>query len=951
MRQTSHAGPRRQSARLRTLARSAALTLGLLGAVLGHAEARTVKIISADTLELRQVDGQELVIISGGNVEMRVDDDVVRARRVEYNRTRRTLTLVGAASYRSAADGQNLSGENLVIELGDEQVTGQDVLISDADLEIQGQEVERIPGQLRATGGYFTTCAKCGRTPNDYAFRAERLIVYPGDRLVAYRAQLLLADVPVLFLPVIVIPLNDPERQPRLLIGQDSVDGYRVEADLPFSVGSSTLGTTLLRYYQNRSPSVGAGVALRSYAPLPFVDRVNLYTLANPRPLNPDGTPDSGYELDINFGVTGRVPLALSVRDLDYRLNVTRQEIGLGQGTAERGVTRVDFGARVEYPLFSAEFAYLNRFGPEPTDGIYSPYRKTEVVLDPKPYTNGTFSADVRLKAGRYSAQSNPLSPSATRQGPNISTTRLEEQHALAYTAQPWKSADLTLGNTFTGRYYGTGARTVDLNLSAQLTQRFNTTNTVTLGVGYVRSEGTSPFNFDAVGGRILSAPLTLDLSTVPVRDVSFGVSLKRDLFLAPDLQLPAVFTVGVNRLPLNLSAQLSYQPFTRELEGFSYSAAVGDAESGKLTLVEAQPAREATEYGPAVPARPAYLRRSSAWPTPDLTLTASGSYTRQSGYSPFTLRATVTGATRADSVSAYVTHNIEKPQIDEVGATINASVGRDAVLNPLSFSASETLYPPTGRISGNASLTWRARYKLSTTHDLLLNRVVQPDPDPNSGQSSFGQDSGNLTFSVGTVGGSATDWQLTYGGPYDLVRGGFTRPTVFGTLSVTRPAQRLALSATVNTPGLDQPRAELVNAGLDANIQFGSRAALSGGAQYSRRRLGAYPEDIATDYLSIDPLRVSLGIGRKGQPPGAYLTGSLRQTFTWVDGVLLDPKPLSPVLGLTIDRCCWAIQAEADLVQRRYRLSVGLPGQNQYPLFELNPDGAKVPLLTPGTP
>lgn len=933
--------------KLRTLARNTVLTLGLLGtAVLGGAEARTVKIVSADTLELRQVDGQELVIISGANVELRVDDDVVRARRVEYNRTRRTLTLVGAASYRSARDGQDLSGENLVVELGDEQITGQDVLISDADLEIQGQEVERIPGQLRATGGYFTTCAKCGRTPNDYAFRAERLIVYPGDRLVAYRAQLLLADVPVLFLPVIVIPLNDPERQPRVLIGQDSADGYTVEADLPFSVGSSTLGTTLLRFYQNRSPSVGAGVALRSYAPLPFVDRADLYTLADPKPLNPDGSANPGYDVDLNFGVTGRVPLSLATRDLDYRLNVTRKDIGLSETAAERGVTRVDFGAKVEYPLFSAEFAYLNRFGPEPTTGIYTPYRKTEAVLDPKPYTNGTFSADTRLTAGRYTAQSNPLSPSATAQGPNISTTRLEEQHALAYTAQPWKDADLALGNTFTGRYYGTGARTVDLNLNAGLTQRFNTTNTVTFGVGYLRREGTSPFAFDALGGRLLSAPLSLNLSTVPVPDVRFGVSLKRDLFLAPDLQDPAVFTVSVNRLPLNLNAQLGYQPFTKELETFSYNATVGDPGSGTLTPVDAQPARPATEYGPAVPARPAYLRRSSAWPAPDLTLSASGGYSRVTGYSPFTLRATVTGATRADSISVYATHNIEKPQIDEVGATINATVGRDAVLNPLTFSAREALYPPTGRISGNATLTWRARYQLSTTHDLLLNRVVEDNPAPGSAPNS-----GTLTFSVGTVNGSANDWQLTYGGPYDLVRGGWTRPTASGSLSVTRPGQRLALSATVATPGLDQFRTELTRADLDANIGFGSRAALSGRVQYYRTRSGFYPDDTATDYLSIDPLRVSVGIGRKGQVPGAYLTGSLRQTFVWKDGVRQDPAPLSPVIGLTIDRCCWAVQAEADLVQRRYRLSVGLPGQSQYPLFDLTPDGTKVPLLNPDSP
>ncbi len=946
-RATRRRAAREAAARTRRggLVRRALIALAALGLGTGLAQARTVKIISADTLELRQVDGQELVVISGTNVELRVDEDVVRAKRVEFNRTRRTLTLVGAASYRSAADGQDLRGENLVVELGDEQVTGQDVLISDADLEIRGQQVERIPGQLQATGGYFTTCARCGRTPNDYAFRAERLIVYPGDRLVAYRAQLLLADVPVLFLPVVVIPLNDPERQPRLLLGQDGTDGLTVEADLPFSIGSSTLGTTLLRYYQNRNPSVGLGVALRSYAPLPYVDRVNLYTLANPRPLDAADPTRSGYDLDFVFGVTGRVPLSRAVRDLDYRLNVSRRDLGRSDLDPERGVTRVDFGAKVDYPLFTAEFSYVNRFGPEPTAAERTPYQKTEVVLDPKPYTNGNFSADIRLAAGLYSAQSNPLSRSATAQGVNITTTRLEESHRLGYTAQPWQNADLTLSNTFTGRYYGTGARTVDLNLSAQLSQRFNTTNTVTFGVGYNRTEGTSPFAFDALAGRRLSAPLSVTVSTVPVRDVRFGVTYARDLFLAPDQQSPTVFSLSVNRAPLNLSSQLSYQPLSGELESFSYNATVGDPNSGTLTLVPAQPARPATAFGPATPARPAYYRRSSAWPAPNLTLSASGSYARTTGFAPFTLRATVTGATRSDSLSAYVIHDIQTPVINEVGATFNASVGRDAVLNPVTVNASERLSLPTARLSGTFSVTWRGQYQFSSAHDLLLNRPVDASP-----ASGVRQESGTVTFSVGTVRGSANNWQLTYGGPYDLVRGGFTRPTLSGSLSATRPGQRLALSATVNTPGLDQPRAELTRADLDANWQFGSRAALSGRVLYSRSRSGQFPEDRATDTLILDPIRVSLGIGRSGQAPGAYVTGSLRQTFTWVDGERQNPTPISPVIGLTIDRCCWALQAEADLMQRRYRLSVGLPGQNAYPLFDLTPDGTKVPLL-PTTP
>ena len=136
--------------------------------------------------------------------------------------------------------------------------------------------------------------------------------------------------------------------------------------------------------------------------------------------------------------------------------------------------------------------------------------------------------------------------------------------------------------------------------------------------------------------------------------------------------------------------------------------------------------------------------------------------------------------------------------------------------------------------------------------------------------------------------------------------------------------------------------------ASLDASWQFGSRAALSGRGTYARTRSGTYPDDRATDTLTLDPLRLSVGLGRSGQPPGAYLSGSLRQTFTWVDGVRQNPAPLSPVLGLTIDRCCWALQAEADLGLRRYRVAVGLPGQSFYPLFDLTGDGLNVPLINP---
>ncbi|SMB90496.1 LPS-assembly protein LptD [Deinococcus hopiensis] len=906
---------------------------GLLG--LGDAGARTVKIVQAQTLELRRVDGQELVIITGdakGPVELRVDDDVVRARRVEYNRTTRTLTLVGAATYHTAKDNQDLRGENLVVDLAGEQLTGEDVLISDADIEIRGGEIERVPGQLRATNGYFTPCAKCGRNPNDYAFRAERLIVYPGDRLVAYRAQLLLADVPVLYLPVIVLPLGDPERQPRLVAGNDSVDGRTIEADLPFSIGASTLGTTLIRYYQNRSPILGLGVALRSYSPLPYVDRVNLYTLANPKPFLTGGTPQTGYDVDLDFSVRGRVPVQLAVKDLDYSLNVVRRDIGRREDDPERGVTRVDFGAKVEYSRFSAEFNYVDRYGPEPTEGLSTPLKHPEVVLDPKLYTRGNFSADFKVTAGRYTAGVNTLSRRALEQangGANITATRLEETHTLSYSAQPWKNAAFSVRNAFTGRYYSTGARTVQLEVGTELVQRFNDANTVTVRYGYIRNEGNSPFYFDRVTKRF-SAPLSLDVSTVPVKDVTFSVSASRDFFQPWNKQTATGFRLNVSRTPVNLSSALSYDFFEKELESADFSLTLGDSGARGTPLTPA-PTRDGK------PAAPAPFR--AKWPAPNLTLTTNGSYSRTTGYGPFTVRATVTGDNRANNFSVSVTRDPNTHEFSSVSADFTGVGRQDTVLNALSFRGQETLSLPSSagltppRLSGSYSVSWRGAYTLSTSHDLAL------------AQSDTAKYSGTVSFSVGSLAGQATNWQLTYGGPYDLRRAGFTQPALTGSLNATRPGESLALSATVNTPGLDQQRTEVVRADLNANWQFGVRVALSGRASYYRQRSGTFPNDLATDTLILDPLRVGIAIGN-GPRPGAYLTGSLRQTFTWKDGERVDPKPLAPVIGLTIDRCCWAAQAEIDLSLGRYRLGVSLPGSKSYPLFEYGTGGLNVPLL-----
>lgn len=935
---TSRPGRRRRKAAL-------AVLFGLTW--LSGAQARTVKIVTAQTLELRNQDDQEIVIISGENVEIRLDDDIIRARRVEFNRTRRTLTLVGYATYHTAKDGQDLTGNDLVVDLGSEALTGQDVLVSDADLEIRGAAVERVPGQLRANGGYFTPCAKCGRTPNDYAFRASQLVVYPGDRLIAYRAQLLIADRPVLYLPVVVIPLNDQSRQPRLAYSNGQPDGRTVELDLPFAVGSNILGTTLLRYYQYRSPSLGGGVDMRVYAPTRFIDSADLYFLALPRPLtiNSAGEYEAqrGYDTDINFSVKGRIPLSLALKDMTYSLNVVRRDIGLLSTDPRRGVTLLDFWAQVDYPKFSVRLNHYDRYGPEPTTGLTTPLKTPEVIVDVKPFTVplgglGDVNADFKFTVGQYTAASNPLSRIASAQGLNYETSRLEEQHTLSYTRPLWRGAELTASNSFTGRYYGNGARTVQLEFGAKFTQRWAGSNTFSVEQRYLRYEGTSPFAFDTVSRR-LSAPLDVRLDTVPAPGATFNVRYSRDGFLqSGQTKRNETFGVSgsVNRKPLSATYSLNYDFATEDLAASSFSVTLGDPDSGKLTYVKPTPAVPATPTSPAIPARAGYYKRSSAWPYPNLTLTVSGGYEPLTRVQPITVKATVTdGSVRTNYFSVSGTYDLqghaetlrlaggkltgEERNLTTLSVNYNAASTFDTVLNPFSVSGTETLNLRTPRLSGDHALTWRG-YTFKTSHSLALE---QPDT---------ARESGTVSFSVGNQAGAATNWQLTYGGPYDLRRGGFTRPQLNGSFKTTAPGQRLAATASVNLPGLDQQRTELSQASLNAAWQKG-RFAVSGQASYSRVRSGTYPDDTAYDTLIVDPLRVGVGLGR-GPRPDVYLTASLRQTFKYLNGVRQDEKPISPVFGITWDRCCWALQGEYDVGLKRLRVAIGLPGQT-YSIFD----------------
>lgn len=869
---------------------SGALLAGIAGAQ-SSTQSRTIEIITADRLELRRLDGQELVVISGG-VELHIDKDVIRADRVEYNRTKRTLTLVGKTYYKSVTrgrDGQDseqvLTGDGLVVNLASENLAGEDVIITTADLQIRGEDVNRVPGQLQALNSYFTPCARCGRTPNDYAFRARQVLLYPGDRLVAYDATLLLADAPVMYLPTVILLLNDPDRQPRFEIGQDSVDGLFARVGLPFVIGQNALGYTLLRYYQNRSPSLGLGVDLTAFD-LPFgVRRLDLYALAEPRPVADEV---GGHDLDFRVNATGQVPWEGTKNGLAYTLTAERRDID--QSEANKGVTNVDFTASAEWDVVDADFRYTGRFGPDPLGPLPNILRRPEFALDFQPFRAGGLSADFNVTFGSYTAASNPLSRRARNAGDNFSAERLEENHTITYETRPWGGATFSVRNTFTGRYYSTGARTVNLNVGAGLQQQLTPDTSFGLRYEYSRQEGTSPFSFDAVSSRPPSGVLRVNGTTRPFPWLQLNAEQGYDFVQPRDNQDPARFGVTLNPSPLDVRGSLDYDFFLGRLENWSANLNVGSGVG--------------------------------------VTFGLSTSFNYLTGYQPLVGTVAYTNPDRSATARFTANYNLQQGGLSSVRGELSGVATRDAILNPVSVSAGATFSTQNPRITADESVTWRGVTLRSSQNFLLPDNVVESE-DPSEGR-------GTLTFGLSSPSGAATNWNVQYGGSYDLRRGGWNNPTLSGTYSTSRPGQRFVLNANANLPGLDFQYLDVTNASLSAQFDLSPRIGLAGEVRYGRFRSGAS----VTDTLNFSPFGVTFALGAI-ERPAAYFSVILNQPFTFGQGV--QPQPIQPIFRLNVDRCCWTFSAELNPIDQRVRLSFTVPlGGSQS--VDFTGDGVQLP-------
>lgn len=512
------------------------LAFFLLLSFSGAAQAVEVKVLESDTIEMRNLqipggDSTVLYIFTGSPVRLEVDGDLIIAERIEFDNASRMLRIIGAGDV--SYDDVATKGRNYLLDMGSGDLAFEDVFIFTEPLDVKGVQAIRQPGQIDVTAGAFSPCSRCAQDVQDYRFTAERMNLYPGDRLVAFNVTVYIRDLPSFFLPLMVVPLGPADRQPRLQIQRGSeTERAEVALDWPYVFGANALGTVSLRYFADVDPGLSSnwaenvfgGTIIQNYFGGGFEHRFytergqgNLDFFYTPSFLEYSGSEASGntrdeYQLDFGYateealeGLQTEILLERDDANNQRILNLTARASDSYGGFDFNYVTQTYFDLDLSREDEAETPAYRE------SEGALRTYVKLQASQsDDSVFSVGPFSlTNLLLEAGVFEDYANTSNVSATtsplyiNDSPIIRSGRLVGGQTLTLEAiSPFSGASLSGSTDFLGQYYTTTnsngelERLIDWNTLLSFDQTFGAGS---FGVDYTRTilEGESPFGFD----------------------------------------------------------------------------------------------------------------------------------------------------------------------------------------------------------------------------------------------------------------------------------------------------------------------------------------------------------------------------------------------------------------------------------------------------------------------
>lgn len=916
------------------------------------------------TLTLPDGTQAQLYVLEGHNVHVTIGKSLLVADHVEFDLTNRIVRVIGYGTYTS--NGQTVAGNDLIIDLKAQSFQAKDVIVSTSSLDVQGDSASRVPGQISILSGHFSPCSRCDQSVEDYGFDASRIELYPGDRLVAYGVTVLLRNHPLFHLPLLVVPLAPPNRQPLLSITSGTATTMaEVDASWPYVAGPNAFGNVDVHYYADVTPGAGnsfendvlGGQVQTAYLGAGFDHR--FYTERGkgqfkveytPFPLdrNADGTLPSGLtgqstlQFDLHYStdaVLGPPQTSFSLtrddavrnRIWQYQWSTTAQSEGL-QGTfSSQGFLDLQPGDAVTTP------SYANRTTP-----LFTVARLQIQPTDLKAYQFGPFQVQsALLDLGVFEDTSNVSNRSAALT-PTTTSGRVLDNYALALTpASPWTGMSVSGKSVFTGKYYGTGERLIDWNADITAKQSLSGVGSLSLTALRDTSQGETPFSFDQIPLRTRTetdASLLLDPLAWANLEVTGGYVFtdSRDRLNQGLQPIDSTLTLFGNAPWIGLSVSNSYD--IKNNDPGTIDTKLDLTSTGN---VRASLKVEHVEDLKATPNRLTGIVTNETATTATATfgytgvaaLSASGGYNYApppplpgqppQAWDPLDLSVTLGTLEQDDAIPGLrVTYERDL----NAGKVTALRLDAAAAVGPLQFSASEQLGFPDGTIAASSlRLAWPGIAAVEADGLAWLDPRWLGFP----GSSTLSRP---ISFVVedAPVTGSPT-WQVRYDTVFDPTlnggAGGY-RNTDFTTRAVVTDRQlgpaNFSVDLFSDMPLHDdvQPISYLRRANLTFGLDLYQRFGLQGSLGYNGS-YNPYTQKVTSELLTLSDVALIV------RPlKDLYLGAVVNDTWDFTgDNPSYPAFNLQPTFMLVWNRCCWALHSSWNSATGQFKIALTTPG------------------------
>ncbi len=974
--------PRRPWERARLLAGLVAcLTLASL------ASAATVRIDTGGDpdarLELRSVrlpsgEERDLYVVVAERVVVTREELTVIARRLEFDPAAGVVRIVGRG--RVERPNEVLVGDDLVVELDGGRLDGRDVLVITDRVDVSGSRAQRVEGRIRLLGGRFSPCGRCGQEVEDYAFVAERIEILPGDRLIAWDVVVLVRDAPFLPLPLLVLPLAEPSRIPRLEIRSGSDEARaEVRLDWPYVSGPNAYGSFSARLLLDVDPAAGGALDGGLFGGRP--ERAYLAGGLNHRFFDERGAGAIELAYEPSFVVAEGAPRSDPVVRFEARYRTDPPsgdpEIAVRLARddedrprlveAEASVAATAYGVRAE--ASSRVAVPLDREVDADPSWDTSRQPRTEPArlrLDAEPglpLRSGALRLEqLALDVGVFEDAPDPTNRSAAGQA-RLTAGRVELRQRLTLDPVEALGIELSARTDFQGRYYDTDERQIDWDSELRARRSLGRAGSLELRLRRDAAEGETPFAFDRIPLRNRS-DLRATLSLGPWSGLRLagegGLLLEDDRrpdqlgWLPTRLRLDAFTDLSalslalthraeprrgdVGTLELEAGARIPSGRWTAEVE----ASAVRDLDASLPESDQAEEARDASrgEASLALGLRDVLVVRASGG------VEAEPEDEERGLWDPLELTATLGTLQRGDvrpGLEAFWTLDPND------GSTREAGYQAAADLGPLRAEL-EQRFGPAGGSPGRhrLALAWTDVARVTVEGIELLPAAtlgLAPDPDA----------SRRLTARIEDDGADpGTRFRAEYRTTRVPVDGGQERRgsllQASARLAERRLADgalRLAIDAFVDLPLVDdaQPGAYLRRANVEFGLDVAGRVGLQGTVGY-RGSYDRAAEEVRSGRLSFE--EVSLVVRATQE---LYLGATLDDVWEIVDEdagtFAFDPRP---TVFASWDRCCWALYASWDARSGEVVLTLGAPGRAEGPQLAFD-QGPVVPWGEEGAP